>query len=78
MGIRGIKNRILLQFWILFFVSMFFIYVLVMFLFLERTTAHFVEQKRNSLKLAIELTRQAGDADDAFRTIANSMVFPPN
>ena len=51
---RGIKNRVFIQFWILFLLSMLFIYTLVMFIFLDRTIAHYTEQKRAFLQIACE------------------------
>ena len=59
MSFRGIKNRVFIQFWILFFLSMLFIDVLVLFIFLERTISKFIEQKRSSLIIACENRRQA-------------------
>ena len=78
MGVRGIKSRIFLQFWILFFLSMAFIYVLVLFLFLERTTAHFIEQKRNSLQIACEFVRIYGDANNAHHKYEEINALHPN
>lgn len=75
MVFRGIKNRVFIQFWILFFLSMLFIYVLVMFLFLERTTAHFIEQKRNSLQLACEKVMRSEDVGQAIEARQKSSAF---
>ena len=54
MGFRGIKNRVFIHFWILFFISMLLIDVLVVFFFLERTISRFVQQKQFSLVVACE------------------------
>jgi len=75
MVFRGIKNRVFIQFWILFFLSMLFIYTLVMFLFLERTTAHFIEQKRNSLQLACENVMRSEDVGQAIEARQKSSAF---
>jgi signal transduction histidine kinase len=58
MGFRGIKNRIFIQFWILFFLSMLLIDVLVVFIFLERTISGYVDQKKFSLTVACENHRR--------------------
>lgn len=65
MVFRGIKNRVFIQFWILFFLSTFFIYLLVMFIFLERTISHYTEQKRAFLQIACENVIRSGDAGHA-------------
>ena len=78
MGFRGIKSRIFLQFWILFFLSMFFIYMLVMFIFLERTTAHFTDQKRNALQIACEWMRSNPDAGEPDRIKPAPAAFQAN
>jgi two-component system NtrC family sensor kinase len=54
MAFRGIKNRVFIQFWILFFLSMLLIDVLVLFIFLERTIAQYIDQKRYALVIASE------------------------
>jgi signal transduction histidine kinase len=54
MGFRGIKNRVFIQFWILFFLSMLFIDVLVLFIFLERTILRHMDQKRSALAIVCE------------------------
>ena len=58
MGFRGIKNRVFIQFWILFFLSMLFIDVLVLFIFLERTVSRYIDQKRSALAIACENQRR--------------------
>ena len=78
MGFRGIKSRIFLQFWILFFLSMFFIYMLVMFIFLERTTAHYTEQKRKALRIACELMASRPFIGDTPGAFAPPSVFHKN
>jgi two-component system NtrC family sensor kinase len=54
MFFRGIKNRVLLQFWILFFLSMLLIDILVLFIFLEQSISQYTEQKRILLRIACE------------------------
>jgi signal transduction histidine kinase len=54
MGFRGIKNRVFIHFWILFFLSMLLIDVLVVFFFLEKTISQLVQQKQFSLIVACE------------------------
>ena len=57
MGLRGIKSRVFVQFWILFLLSSLFLDILLMFFFLERTISHFTEQKRFSLSVVCENMR---------------------
>lgn len=54
MGFRGIKNRVFIQFWILFFLSMLLIHILMLFIFLERTVSRYTDQKQLSLIMACE------------------------
>ncbi len=54
MGFRGIKNRVFIQFWILFFLSMLFIDLLVLFIFLEKTLLRYSDHKRFALMIACE------------------------
>ncbi len=58
MRLRGIKNRVFIQFWILFFLSMLFIDVLVWFIFLEISIARHVDQKRFGLMSVCENQRR--------------------
>lgn len=76
MGIRGVKSRVFIQFWVLFFLSMLVMDLLVMFFFLERTIAHFTEQKRFSLVIACENQRRLILADKELRTLKETIVFP--
>jgi C4-dicarboxylate-specific signal transduction histidine kinase len=48
---------------------MIFIYVLVMFLFLERTTTHFSDLKRNQLQVACKIAFKAGNNEEAFQIL---------
>jgi two-component system, NtrC family, sensor kinase len=75
MVFRGIKNRVFIQFWILFFLSMFFIYTLVMFIFLERTISHYAEHKRTSLQIVCEHLIRYRDVDQAIEAKQNSSAF---
>jgi two-component system NtrC family sensor kinase len=75
MVFRGIKNRVFIQFWILFFLSMFFIYALVMFIFLDRTIAHYTEQKRAFLQIACENVMRSGDVEHAIKAMQDSRAF---
>jgi two-component system NtrC family sensor kinase len=65
MGFRGIKNRVFVQFWILFFLSMLFIDVLVLFIFIERTISRYIDQKRSALAIACENQRRLPINDSA-------------
>ena len=78
MGLRGIKSRVFLQFWILFFLAMLFIDILVMFFFLERSIAHYTEQKRFALAVACENQRQFIKENDKARLQQSTIVFPKN
>jgi methyl-accepting chemotaxis protein len=49
MGFRGIKNRVLVVFWILFFVSMGFMDVLIVSIYLQHSLARITQQKRSAL-----------------------------
>ncbi|WP_419661290.1 two component system sensor histidine kinase [Desulfosarcina variabilis str. Montpellier] len=46
---RGIKKRLFLQFWILFFLAMMLIDVLILFIFLERNITQTIDQKKQAL-----------------------------
>lgn len=46
---RGIKKRLFLQFWILFFLAMLLIDVLMLFIFLERNIAQTINRKKHAL-----------------------------
>lgn len=75
MVLRGIKNRVFIQFWILFFLSMLFIYVLMMFIFLERTIFHYTEEKRRFLQMACENFVRFGDVDPAMEAMQSSSAL---
>ncbi len=49
MNFRGIKKRLFLQFWILFFLAMLLVDVLVVFIVLERNISQKIERKRHDL-----------------------------
>ncbi|PID40974.1 MAG: hypothetical protein CR984_00415 [Proteobacteria bacterium] len=51
MGFRGIKNRVLVVFWVLFFLSMGFMDVMIVSLFLQDSLNRIIKQKRLSLAL---------------------------
>ena len=57
MGLRSTKSRVLVQFWILFFLAMLFIGGLMLSLFLERSLARYADQKRLTLMIACENQR---------------------
>ena len=76
MGFRGIKNRIFIQFWILFFLSMLFIDVLVLFIFLERTISRHIDQKRSVLAIACQNHRRFPINDDALGLVIDKRVLP--
>lgn len=75
MVFRGIKNRVFIQFWILFLLSMLFIYTLVMFIFLDRTIVHYTKQKQLFLQIASEDVMRSGDSEHAIAAIKNSSAF---
>ena len=64
---RGIRNRVLVQFWMLFLVSMLLIDILVLLIFLDRSTSHFIDQKRFLLEAAsqarLPIAESIGDSD---------------
>jgi len=76
MGFRGIKNRILIQFWILFFLSMLFIDVLVLFIFFERTISQYIEQKRSALAIACENQLRFAVNDAGFSLAMDQRLLP--
>jgi signal transduction histidine kinase len=76
MGFRGVKSRVFIQFWILFFLSMLFIDILVMFFFLERIISHYTDQKRFSLSIACENQRDMLLADKQWQLLEGTIVFP--
>jgi hypothetical protein len=76
MGFRGIKNRIFIQFWILFFLSMLLIDVLVVFIFLERTISGYVDQKKFSLTVACENHRRFFTGGQQSALLKESPHFP--
>lgn len=76
MGLRGVKSRVFIQFWVLFFLSMLFIDVLVLFFFLERTISHYTAQKRFSLAVACENQRWLPGVDKNVRLQKETLIFP--
>ena len=76
MGVRGIKNRVFIQFWILFFLSMLFVDVLVLFIFLERTISRYTDQKRVALMIACENQRRIPITDENSGLLKDKSVFP--
>ena len=76
MGVRGIKNRVFIQFWILFFLSMLFVDVLVLFIFLERTISRYTDQKRVALMIACENQRRIPITDENSGLLNEKSVFP--
>jgi two-component system NtrC family sensor kinase len=60
---RGIKNRVFLQFWILFFLSMLLVDVLLLFIFLERTISQKIDLKMQALRATCEQQRVPIKAD---------------
>lgn len=54
MGFRGIKSRIFIQFWVLFFLSMLLIDILVLFVSLQKTIARYTDQKHAALVISCE------------------------
>ena len=76
MGFRGIKNRVFIQFWVLFFLSMLLIDVLVLFIILERTISRYTDQKRFSLKIACENQRRIPLSDENLGLQKEKSVFP--
>jgi signal transduction histidine kinase len=76
MGFRGIKNRVFIHFWILFFLSMLLIDVLVVFFFLERTISQFVQQKQSSLVSVCENRLRPHRFDHALEKNNEQVVFP--
>ena len=76
MGFRGIKSRVFVQFWILFFLSMLFIDVLVMFFFLERAISRHIEHKQFSLTIACENQRSLITSDQALAKHNQKIEFP--
>lgn len=65
-----------MQFWILFFLSMLFIDVLVLFIFLERTISRYTDQKRFSLMIACENQRRIPITDENSGLLKEKSVFP--
>jgi two-component system NtrC family sensor kinase len=76
MAFRGIKNRVFIQFWILFFLSMLFIDVLVLFIFLERTIAQYIDQKRYALVIASESWHRFPIGDETPGLVIDKSIFP--
>jgi uncharacterized membrane protein len=76
MGFRGTKNRIFIQFWILFFLAMLFIDVLMVFIFLERTLSRYIEQKKSSLMIACENIGRFHGNDQKTGLLKKKTVFP--
>ncbi|MBC2713005.1 MAG: hypothetical protein HGJ94_19025 [Desulfosarcina sp.] len=76
MVFRGIKNRVFVHFWILFFLSMLFIDVLVLFFFLERTISRYTDQKRFALMIACENQRRFPNADENSGLLKEKSAFP--
>jgi two-component system NtrC family sensor kinase len=76
MGFRGTKNRIFIQFWILFFLAMLFIDVLMVFIFLERTLSRYIEQKKSSLMIACENIGRFHGSDQKTGLLKEKTVFP--
>ncbi len=76
MGFRGVKSRVFVQFWILFFLSMLLIDLLVVFIFLEITISRYADQKRFSLKIACENRRSLSIAGDQTSLSEVEGVFP--
>jgi len=76
MGLRGVKSRVFIQFWVLFFLCMLFLDLLVMFLYLERTISHYTAQKRFSLAVACENQRRLSGVDQKMRLQKETIVFP--
>ena len=78
MGLRGIKSRVFVQFWILFLLSALFLDVLLMFFFLERTISHFTEQKRFSLTVVCENIQGLDYFQGHSKKNKKSIAFPQN
>ena len=62
---RGIKNRVFIQFWILFCLSMLVVDILLLFIFLERTIAQKIELKMQVLRDTCEERRLSIEPEDA-------------
>ena len=54
MILRGIKNRLFFQFWLLFFIAMILVDVLILLVFLEREIAQLINSKKESLSAVCE------------------------
>lgn len=76
MGFRGIKKRIFVQFWILFFLSMLFIDVLMIFIFIERSLSRYTEQKKFDLMIACENQSRFHGPDQKSGLLKEKIVFP--
>ena len=76
MGFRGISNRVFIQLWILFFLSMLFLDVLVLFIFLESAISRHTDQKRFSLMRASENQKRVPLSDENMGLLKEKQVLP--
>lgn len=76
MGLRGIKSRVFVQFWLLFFLSTIFIDVLVAYILLERSISRYVDQKRVALTIACESSPRTGPEPDRSTLKEEGTAFP--
>jgi two-component system, NtrC family, sensor kinase len=74
MGFRGIKNRIFVQFWILFFLSMLLMDLLVLFISLEISISRYISQRRVALTIACENRRRLAHENGKFPEIPNTFA----
>jgi two-component system NtrC family sensor kinase len=75
MGLRGIKSRVFVQFWVLFFLCMLTIDILILFIFLERTISRYTDQKQIALVNACEFQWNSSMVTDGPGMLKGNSVF---
>ena len=73
---RGIKNRLFLQFWILFLIAMLVVDVLMVFIFIERSVSQKIGHKMQALKDVCEATRTTTSAQGDYSNPAPAGLSP--